>query len=197
MSVPTARNALHPAASVLPGHWTEYALLLLGGAAAAWPKPALGVIGIFCWLLSLLYGKRRWQVWFLDAVPAFGLALLFAPGVVDAVGLVFRILLVAMLAMYAVANATFPICHIPAVTGPFGVAGADVFLQRNGLEFRARLLHPAELSKLATPAPYVRRASRACGSKANNVFSDTCFTAGTLHADLRRFSKCKASCFRT
>lgn len=155
MPIPTERNFLHPAANVLPGHWTEAVLLLLGAASAAWPKPPIAVVGIFVWLLSFIYGKRRWQVWFLDAVPAFSAVLLFAPGVVAAIGLIFRISLAVLLAAYIVANGVFPVCKLPGVTGPFGVAGADVFLQRNGLEFRVRILHPAELSKSATPAPLV------------------------------------------
>ncbi len=153
MAVPTARSALHPAASVWPGHWTETLLLLLGVASAAWPERPVGVLAVFFWVVSLVYGKRRWQVWFLDAVPSFGMLLLFAPGVVAGAGSIFRTAVLVMLLAYTLINAVFPICYLPSITGPFNVAGADVFLQRNGLEFRARLLHPAELSKLATPAP--------------------------------------------
>jgi ABC-type Fe3+ transport system permease subunit len=139
---------------ILPPVVTGYLLLLTFGSSLAFsPQPPVAVMSAFIWAVSLLYGKRRWQTWALDAVAGYSVLLLASPGVVAAGGLIFRGTLAVFLFFYVALNAVFPIASLPKTTGPFKVAGADVFLQRNGLEFRVRLLHPAELSKMAEPAP--------------------------------------------
>lgn len=141
---------------LLPATWVEGALLLALGTFVGLPFKPVGVVVCFAWVVAFIYGKRRWQVYALDVAAAAIAAFVWLPAWLPAEFVVyFRGFIAVLLAAGLVANALMPVPSLPKPTGPYSVAVHDVFLQRNGLEFRTRVLYPAKLSKHAEPVPCV------------------------------------------
>ena len=146
-------KSLPTSTAMLPASWLEASLFVSLGMLAWSGQPPVAVVALFAWTANFLYGKRRWQIWSLDVACVLAAALVYAPGVVQSQLSSFRILVAGLSSLAWLLNALIPLVNLPPTTGPFQVASVSLFLQRNGLDFRVQLLHPAVLTKLAQPAP--------------------------------------------
>ena len=136
----------------LPATVSEGALWMAIAGIIALPFRPMGVVVGFALLVNWVYGRRRWQAYPTDVAAAVTVAAVVLEWAFEAWGVYFRVAMGLLLLLAVAANAFMPIPQLPKPTGPYSVAVHDVFLQRNGLEFRTRMLFPVQLSKHAKPA---------------------------------------------